>query len=592
MDSAQLDESTRRAARAESDLAETLQQLEGARAHNDSLQADIKKLSTDIKATHMQTSDAKRSQEEIALRYQAAVREASNVAARERDMAAALQVMEAELREFKQVHGVLKADYAALQENHDQVLRVCKKQELRIAEVESELIDSHKALQRALDQAEDSNLEREKAVVREQQAQAEILRLNARVDDIPKKMKAKAEAEVHAVRAQFTADRKSHNDEITALQTEMTDLKSLADRAIREKRSAESELDKLTRCISTEGERVAGIVEDLSTRLRAAERERADAVTKLETFHQRHSRDETRFEADRVALSSRAEDACRRLRRVERELQETKEERVALFSRAAELEHQNKVMEEHKIKATHHATAELNSMCAKYESQVADLTARLQSTSDAHAKACKELQELLCEQRRTGERWKDESARLAASYTSALHDVQTRLARSEERAVEAQESCAVQASRIRDLTAQVTEDRKVVARLQQTLRDADARAADKERGIRDLQRKCLDAAEERKRLQRELDRALLERERMERDRAFQAKHGARNARLAMLPRNDTEHRSLEAAALQAEILRVHQRSSQQSMKHESVKKDDSDTDDEFRPMPPITQVNA
>ena len=58
---------------------------------------------------------------------------------------------------------------------------------------------------------------------------------------------------------------------------------SLAGRALREKRSAESELEKLTRSITTEGERMTGIIEDLSTRVRAAERERGDAVAKLET---------------------------------------------------------------------------------------------------------------------------------------------------------------------------------------------------------------------------------------------------------------------------------------------------------------------
>ena len=67
-------------------------------------------------------------------------------------MALSLQLMETELREFKQVHGVLKSDYAVLQESNDDVIRVCKKQEQRIAELEILLLDSNKAEQRCLDQ--------------------------------------------------------------------------------------------------------------------------------------------------------------------------------------------------------------------------------------------------------------------------------------------------------------------------------------------------------------------------------------------------------------------------------------------------------
>ncbi|TPX32167.1 hypothetical protein SmJEL517_g04678 [Synchytrium microbalum] len=580
---AQLEDANKRAARADADVAESLQLLEETRTHNESVQLELKKCSGELKSAQFQISERQRAQEEITARYQAAVREANNVASRERDLAAALQTTDGELRALKHIYSVLKSDFDGLNNAHDDVLRVTKKQESRIAEVESQLVDLNKAEQRALEQAEESKLEREKSLVREQQAQSEVQRLCAKLEELPKKIKEKTEAELAAVKAQHAADRTFHAQELTSIQTELADLKNLADRAIREKRSAETELEKLTTSIPTESNRVAAAVEDLSGRLRVAERERADAVTKLETLHQRLSREETRFESERITLTNRAEEAFRRLRRVERELEETKEDRVTLLSKVADVEHQFKALEEQKMKGTHQAAADINSLHAKYETQVCNLTSKLQHTSESHSKTCKELQELLSEQRRTGERWKDESARLSTQYSSALQELQSRLAKSEARLNESDEMCAAHASRIRDLTAQITEDRKLIARLQQTLRDSDSKVAEKDRSIRDLQRRCLDAAEERKRLQRELDRTTLERDRAERDRTFQAKHGARNARLGLIQptQDDADHFALEANVLQAEIIRVHKRSQQGSKQH-TKSNNHSDSEDDSR----------
>lgn len=61
-------------------------------------------------------------------------------------------------------------------------------------------------------------------------------------------------------------------------------MQSQVERAIREKRAAESELDKITRHIPAESDRLTMAVEEMHSKLCASERDRHEALQKLERW--------------------------------------------------------------------------------------------------------------------------------------------------------------------------------------------------------------------------------------------------------------------------------------------------------------------
>ena len=70
--------------------------------------------------------------------------------------------------------------------------------------------------------------------------------------------------------------------EISKLEDSCTSLLSQNERAVREKRAAESELEKITRHIPAEADRLNMVIEEIHGKLRASEREKHDAVQRLE----------------------------------------------------------------------------------------------------------------------------------------------------------------------------------------------------------------------------------------------------------------------------------------------------------------------
>lgn len=73
-------------------------------------------------------------------------------------------------------------------------------------------------------------------------------------------------------------------DENAKLEQSYTLLQSQIERAIREKRAAESELEKVTRHIPQEADRLTMAIEEVHSKLRSSERDRHDAIQKLERY--------------------------------------------------------------------------------------------------------------------------------------------------------------------------------------------------------------------------------------------------------------------------------------------------------------------
>lgn len=113
-------------------------------------------------------------------------------------------------------------------------------------------------------------------------------------------------------------------EEISELEATVTNIRNLSDRAIRDKRSAENELEKLTRYLPGHVDQLEMTIDELNCRLRASERERIEALHRAENLHHKLLRETNRLELEKNQYLSRSEDAYRRTRQAETELEESK----------------------------------------------------------------------------------------------------------------------------------------------------------------------------------------------------------------------------------------------------------------------------
>jgi chromosome segregation ATPase len=131
-------------------------------------------------------------------------------------------------------------------------------------------------------------------------------------------------------------------------------------------------------------------------------------------------REQNQFESERAQLYDKAEEAFRRLKRLESDEQSRNAERLALVTKVSSLEHECKTAHEQRLKAQTQHDGQLASAVQKYEVQLSDITSKLDIVSEAHARTSHEMQQLLSDQRRLSEKWKEESMQLKDRYENII----------------------------------------------------------------------------------------------------------------------------------------------------------------------------
>ena len=108
--------------------------------------------------------------------------------------------------------------------------------------------------------------------------------LVSKLENATKSFKEKWEKESQSLHLSFAAERKKLHLEIYELSEQLVKSNQTSDRAVRDKRSAENELSKLTRHIPQQMDALEMTLEELHSKLRASERERMETCYKLESY--------------------------------------------------------------------------------------------------------------------------------------------------------------------------------------------------------------------------------------------------------------------------------------------------------------------
>lgn len=88
---------------------------------------------------------------------------------------------------------------------------------------------------------------------------------------------------VCSLKTQMSREKRQLIEEMQQIETKLLETEIKNERLVREKRAAETELQRLSQTQPTESERYQSVVSDLNSRLRRLERERDESCSKLET---------------------------------------------------------------------------------------------------------------------------------------------------------------------------------------------------------------------------------------------------------------------------------------------------------------------
>ncbi|KAJ3165352.1 hypothetical protein HDU88_004146 [Geranomyces variabilis] len=543
-------------------------ELLAANVECDKLRAENRRVGGEMKALQEIVGDLKNSLEEITTRYQHHVRESQLLAHRERDLLDNLRTTEHERDELKSKTQAQSSAQTQLRAENEDLLSISKTFEARIVVLEQREMESVAEVERQTAVAEEAKLEYEKALIKEQALQAELQRRAERLLEIPARARERAEQEIATMRAQFQTEKQSLTTDISALEHRCTHLSHQADRAIRDKRAAESELEKLTRHIPEEAERVARMLEDVNTRLRAAEREKAVVSGRLESLHQKLLREEGRWEKERQMAAERNEDAWRRLRNAERELEETKEAHLATLTKLNDLTHAHKQLSESKTQLHQQHTAQLAHQQQAHTDTQTQLSNKVAQLKNHNDRLTQDLHQISTLRAREHANYRAERDELQSAHARVCTDLRAQVGRSEARVEEVEKRCGELGGVVAALERKCEEERRLVRECGARLRIAETRAEVLARQVAAAGRKEVELVDERKRLQRELDRARMDRERIEREHAAALRDAHSRLRPSLHddpdPDSIVDDNAADVRELKAEIDRVKHRTQTRS----------------------------
>lgn len=148
-------------------------------------------------------------------------------------------------------------------------------------------------------------------------------------------------------------------------------------------------------------------------------------------MQQKVTRDHNQFNSERHHMNERQEISLLRIKRLEREVDNSKNESLELQKKISTVEGERKkhLDQIRNLIITQESQSKI--MTTKYDSKVAEQNAKLESTSEAYASVNRDLKRVVLNHKGVGERFKEEADQIRHHYDQVTIKLKTDLVRSQ-----------------------------------------------------------------------------------------------------------------------------------------------------------------
>ncbi|XP_026059996.1 sodium channel and clathrin linker 1 isoform X4 [Carassius auratus] len=473
-------------------------QLAQVQQHNQKLQLTNQKLestnqqflktvaeqSGELEQLRSQLRQAKLEQRSSATKVEEMTRLLQNVQdqmqRREEDTAEAQGREEASDRRLQQLQAALKQLEARLKAATQDSESVRRKQtdwerqvgELqgRCASLEEEKFEALSRLRNSIQLAEEASLQREQdaaMLTRKEVLTANVLELSKEDNRI--------RHEVESVRKQCNVQIHRMAEELSALQLECADKETQIERAHRERKAVEEELEKVYK-EGRVGEPEMRKMEALHQRCLNAERMKDEMQLTLNSTKNKMKKMEMEYSEE----LSRCQEELRRLQSTltsaRQESTAISEERLTLQQENQQLHRDMEALRKECALAQRRAKQQVSSMQQELCVKEQGLESRLREMEESSKNSSAGLSRLLLAQQKTISRYKDEAKNLTQAFQQKLDSLRSELNRQKQRAQELEIQVEADHQKILEYERQVLEHQEKNTRLQRRLTQAEHRA--------------------------------------------------------------------------------------------------------------------
>uniref|UniRef100_A0A8C1DDM7 Sodium channel and clathrin linker 1 n=2 Tax=Cyprinus carpio TaxID=7962 RepID=A0A8C1DDM7_CYPCA len=447
--------------------------------------------SSELEELRSQLRQAKLEQRSSATKVEEMTRLLQNVQdqmqRREEDAAEAQGREEASDRRLQQLQAALKQLEARLKAATQDSESVRRKQtdwerqvgELqgRCSSLEEEKFEALSRLRNSIQLAEEASLQREQAQLREKQRAEELEKMKDAMKQLIQDAAMRTRKEVESVRKQCNVQIHRMAEELSALQLECADKETQIERAHRERKAVEEELEKVYK-EGRVGEPEMRKMEALHQRCLNAERLKDEMQLTLNMRICTHSHKLDRGYSEELL---RCQEEVRRLQSTltsaRQESTAISEERLTLQQENQQLHRDMEALRKECALAQRRAKQQVSSMQQELCVKEQGLESRLREMEESSKNSSAGLTRLLLAQQKTISRYKDEAKNLTQAFQQKLNSLRSELNRQKQRTQELEIQMEADHQKILEYERQVSEHQEKNTRLQRRLTQAEQRAA-------------------------------------------------------------------------------------------------------------------
>ncbi|XP_056317571.1 sodium channel and clathrin linker 1 [Danio aesculapii] len=346
----------------------------------------------------------------------------------------------------------------------------------RCSSLEEEKFEALSRLRSSIQLAEEASLQREQAQLREKQRVEELEKMKDAMKQLIQNAAMRTRKEVESVRKQCNVQIHRMAEELSALQLECADKETQIERAHRERKAVEEELEKVYK-EGRVGEPEMRKMEALHQRCLNAERLKDETQLALNSMNNKMKKMEMEYSEE----LARCQDEVRRLQlaltTARQESTAVSEERLTLQQENQQMHRDMETLRKECALAQRRAKQQVSSMEQEMCVKEQGLESRLREMEESSKNSSAGLTRLLLAQQKTISRYKDEAKNLTQAFQQKLSSLRSELNRQKQRVQELEIQMEADHQKILEFERQVSEQQEKNTRLQRRLSQAEQRAA-------------------------------------------------------------------------------------------------------------------
>ena len=300
-------------------------------------------------------------------------------------------VSQRQIEDLKETHKSLLSEVESVRKDREVLFESSLNLQKRYEESQYKEAEALRNMIEALEKLEDLRLEKDQTENRERQLSKEVAKLTEKLQSQKSALEQTVESQVNAAKLQNKRQLATLSDELRTMELSNSELRAQIERAFREKRAIESELEKTKKQPNVEATRLSEIIEELRKRIGVLEREKDEWTQRAENLSLLERKAQNKMLKEKSNYEAEISDLQRKVKNNEAD----KREELGVYQgRLEDVQRENILLRTQRDELQFKYNQDLTERTKQYELQRQDMEYRLEETKKDLSRMSEEASKL------------------------------------------------------------------------------------------------------------------------------------------------------------------------------------------------------